>query len=212
MNIFIDESGDLGMEQSGSPYFVLAAIITQDHLRIRRCFKRIRNGKLKKSYKELPEFKYNKSDETIKRRILKCVADSDIDIAFVVLKKDLAYDLNGQNPNDIYRNLSIQLITEITNHYFERDTILISIDKSMSCQQRDVFDGFVLDHIIGNGTHPFCSIEKIEIEHVDSRNEPLIQAVDFVAGAVHQRYRNSNGRDYDIINNRIIITKEIPEE
>lgn len=212
MNIFIDESGDLGMGQNGSPFFILAAIITQDNLSIRRCFKKIRSGKLKKSRKELPEFKYNKSDGIIRRRILKCVADSDIDIAFVVLRKNLAYDLCRQNPNDIYRSLSIQLITEITNHYFEKDTISISIDKSMSCQQRDIFDGFLSDQIVGNDTKPFCSIEHFEIEHVDSRNEPLIQAVDFVAGAVHQRYRDNNRRDYDIINNRIIINKEIPEE
>ena len=85
MKIYIDESGDIGFSERSSPYFVIAALIVHDPLAIRRCFAKIRRNKLKKKYKDLPEFKFNNSGPEIKKRILACIATADVDIAYCVL-------------------------------------------------------------------------------------------------------------------------------
>ena len=66
MKIYVDESGDLGFGPRASRYFVLAALVVRDEQKIRRCFKKIRQRNLKKSFRDLPEFKYNNTKGLIK--------------------------------------------------------------------------------------------------------------------------------------------------
>ena len=87
MKIYIDESGDLGFTKRSSAYFIIAALIVRDSLTIQRCFAKVRRNKLKKKYRELPEFKFNNSGNVIKERILTCIASADIDIGYCVLRK-----------------------------------------------------------------------------------------------------------------------------
>jgi hypothetical protein len=55
MLIYLDESGNLGGFESNTseqnPYFVLAALIVEDDLPIKRCIKEIRRKKIKKRYR-----------------------------------------------------------------------------------------------------------------------------------------------------------------
>ena len=46
---------------------------------------------------------------------------------------------------------------------------------------------------------------QISITHVDSKTEPCIQAVDFIAGAVHQNYRSDETTYYHVLQEKMII-------
>ena len=67
--IYIDESGDLG--KHGSEYFVIAAIVTDNPLKLERIVKKVRQRKLKKRIREMPELKANKSDRVVRESVLK---------------------------------------------------------------------------------------------------------------------------------------------
>ena len=47
INIYLDESGDLGFSEKSSKYFVISLLITKNHKQIDNCIKRIRQRKLK---------------------------------------------------------------------------------------------------------------------------------------------------------------------
>ena len=66
--IFIDESGDLG--KHGQQYFIIAAVATKNPKEIRRIIKRFRERRLKKSQKQVPEIKANKSTPEIRKHML----------------------------------------------------------------------------------------------------------------------------------------------
>jgi len=69
MHIFLDESGDLGFSEKSQQYFVIAILITKDKKPIENCIKRIRQRKLPKKYKKIPELKFTNSDNVIRKSI-----------------------------------------------------------------------------------------------------------------------------------------------
>lgn len=203
MKIYIDESGDLGFSKQASEYFIIAALIVYDPLAIRRCFARIRKNKLKKKYKELPELKFNNSGEEIRKRILSCIAKADVDIAYCVLRKEQVYLHLRNNHQIIYNYLSGSLISQIIQRYPMDKSVDITVDKSLNGIQREAFDQYLVYKTFEkNQTHDIASIP-IQIEHVDSRREPCIQAADFIAGAVHYYYRNNDDTFSMLIENKV---------
>lgn len=199
MKIYVDESGDLGFGQKASRYFVLAALVVWDEQTIRRCFKKIRQRKLKKSLRDVPEFKYNNTKGLIKNRILQCIADCNLDIAYAVLRKDQVHSRLRDKQQIVYNYLAGSLISSITNQYAIEGCIYVCMDKSMYNLQRDLFDDHLAYRMFDNGVPCATPLDQLVIEHVDSRTEPCIQAADFAAGAVHQRYRENNDIYYNII-------------
>lgn len=77
-HIFIDESGDLG--KFGSKYFTIAAVSVDEPKNLSRIIKKLRQRKLKKSIKKLPEIKANNSDRVIREYVLKKVGNIDCKI------------------------------------------------------------------------------------------------------------------------------------
>jgi len=205
VKIYVDESGDLGFGPRASHYFVLAALIVRDEQTIRRCFKKIRQRKLKKSLRDVPEFKYNNTKGLIKDRILQCIADCDLDIAYAVLRKDQVYGRLRDRQQIVYNYLTGSLISRIVSQYAFEGCIYVCMDKSMYNLQRDHFDDYLAYRMFDNGVSCATPLDHLVVEHVDSRVEPCIQAADFAAGAVHQRYRENDETYYSIIEPRTTI-------
>lgn len=127
MDIFIDESGDLGTNlESSSKYFVVAALISRDKIPIQRCFKKIRNT-LNKTRKDTPEFKFAQSNKTIRRRVFNCLSSNDFTIAYSYFCKEEIYPhLNGNNT--IYLDLNAFLISQILEHSNNGEAINLVIE------------------------------------------------------------------------------------
>jgi len=205
VKIYIDESGDLGFSRQSSRYFVIAALIPHDELKIRRCFKKIRQNVMKKSVKEIPEFKFNNSLPKVKNRIFKCFAGTDLNIAYLYLRKDQVPPNLQDRHQQVYNSMTCSLVAGIVSHYNLTNPVEIVIDKSLYGIQRDLFDHDLRDGI-QNGIKP-CALseDQIGIRHVDSASDLCIQAVDFIAGAVHEHYRNDGGIYYPLIEDKVVI-------
>lgn len=205
MKIYIDESGDLGFTDRSSPYFVIAALIVHDPLAIRRCFAKVRRNKLKKKYRELPEFKFNNSGPEIRKRILSCIASADVDIAYCVLRKEQVYPHLRSNHQIVYNYLTGSLISHIARRFNDGGPVQITVDKSLNGIQREAFDQYLVYKTFEkNQANDFAAIP-IEIVHADSKNEPCIQAADFIAGALHYYYRTDDDTFSGIIDEKVAL-------
>ena len=208
MKIFIDESGDLGFTTKSSEFFVVAALIVYNPLPIHRCFKKIRQNKLKKKFKVLPEFKFNNSGEEIKLRILKCIAKSEVDIAYCILRKNQVY-LHLRNKHSIIYNYLIgSLVSNIIQKIWITDDIKVIVDKSLNGIQREAFDQYLVYKTFEKSHITHFELPNITIEHVDSYTDPCIQAVDFVAGALHHYYRTNEDTYYSLFEGLIKIAND----
>jgi hypothetical protein len=205
VHIYIDESGDMGFTDRSSPYFVLAALIVHDPLPIRRCFARLRRTKLKKKYRELPEFKFNNSSAEIKRRILSCIASADVEICYCVLRKKQVHGHLRSQHQIVYNYLTGLLISKIIGKYHPAGEIEITVDKSLNGIQREAFNQYLVFKTMEKNPITAPKIPAIRIDHTDSACEPCIQAVDFVAGALHYQYREDDDTYRRIIDGKISI-------
>jgi hypothetical protein len=208
MKIFIDESGDLGFTERASKYFVVAALIVYDHQAIHRCFKKIRQNKLKKKYQDIPEFKFNNSGKEIKYRVLKCIAKAEVDIAYCILRKDQVYPHLRDKHAIVYNYLIGSLVSNIIQHILVIGNIVITVDKSLNGIQREAFDQYLVYKTFERNHNSQSEPPTINIEHVDSCTDPCIQAVDFIAGALHYYYRTKDDTYYQIIDGRIKIAND----
>ncbi len=205
MKIYLDESSNLGglgaNASEDDPYFLLAALVVTEHLPIERCIKNIRRRKIKKKYKKASELKFSNSNENIRRRVLECIGGTNNEIAYSLLRKGQVTEGLQDKPQIVYNYLCKQLLYRIIGKYHVHSApfVEIVVDKSLYGVQRENFNDYVGGRI-GEG----ISVD-IEVTHVDSRQCPCVQAVDFVAGAISRKYRNGDNSYYLKIKQRVII-------
>jgi hypothetical protein len=100
-----------------------------------------------------------------------------------------------------------QLLYRISSKYQVRTTpsVEIVVDKSLYGVQRENFNDYVGGRI-GEG----ISVD-IKVTHVDSKQCPCVQAVDFVAGAISRKHRNGANSYYLKIKQRVTIEPDFFE-
>ncbi|MBI2542985.1 MAG: DUF3800 domain-containing protein [Candidatus Aenigmarchaeota archaeon] len=204
MRIFLDESGDLGFTQKSSKYFVIGLLIAKNEKQIENCVKRTRNTKLKRKLRDVPELKFNKSDDAVRKYLLGCISSKDIEIHGIILKKHRVYDYLKDHRNKIYNYITGFLMDKIVTSPEERQLVVI-LDKFLSKESREDYN----QYIKGKLSEFIKKTVKIEVEHKDSVSERCLQAVDFIAGAIFNKYERNDDRYYAIIEPKIKTIKEL---
>ena len=204
MDLYIDESGDLGVTPRSSGYFVIAAAVIRDPVHVRKCFAKIRKHKLKRRFREIPEFKFNNSSHEIKRRVLECIAESDIDIWYALLRKNQLHEKLRNKPHIVYNYLVASLIAKIFLWYEPRNAFNVIVDKCLNGIHREDFDHYVGFKMLEQSEGDLEFPDYMTISHVDSRQEPCIQAADFISGAVYRKYQMDDAKYYAIIEEKCV--------
>ena len=183
VNIFIDESGDLGFTGKISPYFIIAAIIAQGPEQVQKCKACVKRTmkKLPKKYKDIAEIKHHNTDDTYRRRVLENFSKTGIEIAYVVLRKEQVYPNLRDKHQVLYNYLTGSLVANIISEYgFSHDTNVI-IDKSLDGVSRDEFDRYLAYRFLERGNSRSMEDYQLEVIHVDSRQNLGVQVADFIS-------------------------------
>jgi hypothetical protein len=148
------------------------------------------------------ELKFNESDDPSKRRILECVAKTNNDIAYVFVRKDRAALLTsylGVEPQVMYNNICNQLLNRLIPDYeFPKGAVEIVLDRFLYGDAQDRFDNYLATRLT----------RSINVTHMDSKQCPCLQAVDFIAGAIARMYRNNDKLYYNKIQHKITMAFE----
>ncbi|VVB91741.1 Uncharacterised protein [uncultured archaeon] len=204
MYIYIDESGDLGFSSKSTKYFVVAALVTEDKLRIEKCITKVRKERLPTKYKKISELKYHNSNGVVRRRILQCIAKTDSGIAYAVLRKRQVYENLRTKPNILYNFLCGYMIGNIFRKYHINNKVEIIVDRSLTGINREAFDEYVGYRALMSKAEIFDP-DYLEIRHVDSAQDKCIQMVDFVVGAIARNYEHEDSSFYEIIDEKVEI-------
>ncbi|PKK81673.1 MAG: hypothetical protein CVT47_01225 [Thermoplasmata archaeon HGW-Thermoplasmata-2] len=204
MRIYLDESGNLGCGQGSSDYFVIAVLIAKNPDEMKRCILKVRKQKLRKKYKEIPELKWHNSSTTIRKRLLKLVGGKDVEIAYALLRKKQLYENLKNQPKVIYNYLCGQLVSKIFEKYGAKSLEII-IDRSLYGSDRTRFDEYLAYKTLITGKNCGSSDLSISVRHMDSQQEPCLQVVDFIAGAIHSSIRDKKSEYISTLKNKIRI-------
>jgi len=192
-HVYIDESGDLGKQ--GSEYFIIAAIVTDDPLKLERIVKNVRQRKLKKKIREMPELKANKSNRVIRESILKKVRKTDCQIFAIIVEKKKIYDRLFNTKDRLYNYICKNLLDKIDAVGIQKLTIVVD-KKHTNTLIRKNFDHYIKTSLCRN-----CSVE---IQHRDSQASKALQVVDFVAWSIHRKFNHNDNSYWTIIEEKIM--------
>jgi len=196
--IYIDESGDLGLR--GSKYFSIAAVITDEPKILNRIIKKLRQTKLKKKIKQLPEIKANNSNRIIKEYVLKKVNSANCQIFAIVVDKSKILSRLYEVKDKLYNYLCGILLDTIDIKYGK---IIITIDKKHTNSLiREDFNNYIKKKI-------GCKDIKVEIYHKPSYSSNELQVADFVVWSINRKFNTGDDYYYKIIEDKIINEQNI---
>jgi hypothetical protein len=192
--LFIDESGDLGMQ--GSKYMVLSCLIVSDPTPLDRIVKNARRYKLKRELRKACEIKANKSSPEVIRHFLKELNKvPDAKVSYIVLEKKRVHSrFLQENKHKLYNYVAGKLAKSIA---LDCDKIILRIDKSKGKQvlQED-FNRYFQTTLNQNSN---SRIAKMEIHHSYSHSWAGLQFADLLAWAMFQKFEHENEEYVDLV-------------
>ena len=118
---FGDESGDVGWAKGSIRHLVVAVVLTDNPHQLRRTVARIRKG-MRKKLKQIPELKAYHTPENVIMRLLRKVAEQDIEIVALVWTKRKPTDLT--DPEDDYRHVCSLAVKRCVERYPQLSMVL----------------------------------------------------------------------------------------
>lgn len=198
--IFLDESVELGFSKLSTKFFTITLLLCgiQEEQKLQRVIKKIRQKVLKKKIKNSPEIKWHNSNNYLRIKILNRLAEINFEIFTIILDKSKVYDYLRDKKHKLYNYLSNLIITECSlGESFE-----LIVDKSKNKRSlRDDFDSYIR-------LKKKC--ENLIIKHEDSKSNGGLQVLDFISGAIFNKYEFKNLDYYNLIKEKIVTEKVFP--
>jgi LmbE family N-acetylglucosaminyl deacetylase len=189
---FLDESGD-EIPFGGEPCLVVALLSVDQPRALELAVTRAR----RKYGASLAsgEMKADAAPPEVTTWLLHAIAAAPIEIVAVILDK-AAILRPPADPRAIYRFVVAEAVRRAAQHQPQLD---LCLDKRYtSLKLRQLLELAIRDNLAGLGA-------KVVIRHEDSIAEKGLQAVDFVAWALFQKYARDKREFYDIIAPRIVV-------
>jgi len=202
--MFLDESGELGFNfnKGSTKFFTITLLIcgVREEQELQRVIKKIRKRVLRKELKKSNEIKWNNSSDDIKKKIFERIERINFEVFTIILDKSKVYDYLKDKKHKLYNYLSNLIIAECSiDGKFE-----LIVDRSKN--KRSLRDDF--DNYIRNNLKRECS--NLIIQHADSKSNGGLQVLDFISGAIFNKYEFNNLEFYNKIKERITTEKEFP--
>ena len=214
MYIFLDESGDLGFDfknKLSSRFFSVTILLVKNYLTfkyaIRRTFKK-KFSLIKQKRKQ--ELKGAETKLELKRFFFnQIINDQDWYLHTAILDKynfikhqhnDSHYD-PSLTKNKIYNILTKAVLENIS--VFDENVIHFYVDKCKTYDEIQIFNAYVTKYLLSTLSQTIT----LNIEHLDSKKNAGLQAVDLFSYGVFRKYERVDFSWYSLFENRI--TREI---
>ncbi len=201
VDIFLDESGDLGFSSPGSSkHLLVCALATPESQRYARLTKKA-HRKFRVKGKGAIEFKFNNSSDGIRRYFLEGVAQSDCWIVWGAIEKKNANNSMKVKTDLLYNMVCGKVMMNMFQCTHTKNVHMIVDRRSSKRTSRDAFDHHVENILLTS--HAGMFPPECRISHFDSRKSEGLQVHDFVVGAIFQKIERSNNTYFEIIKAKI---------
>jgi len=202
VDIFVDESGDLGTgNHRSSRYFLVCALVILDGETLARATKRA-HKRYRRERKGAIEFKFNKASDRLRAYFLRHVANTECAIVWTAIDKRIWLAGGG-----IYERALLGTL-EQAFHSFSARSIDVLIDaRKLKKNQIKEIDASVAKLLEQHHRGYFAPA--LRIRHMNSEKCEGLQVHDFVTGAVFQELERGNGSYSDMIKSHIVSSRRI---
>jgi len=217
MNIYLDESGELGFHPRSSKHYVIACVCTDNSKRIAKRFKKyagflIRNGWPKEIEpkaarvfnspfdQEIPDtFKFKKNPYTVILDFLDRLVKMDFEIdTFVVRKAGIEKRLRTV-PFGILHNYYARQI--LIPRIIQYDNVHLFVDQRSKERHAHLhFSAYIeTEAFMTKGEH-----FPLQILHEDSQVVKGISVVDYISWSIFRLFESGDNRYFDVIRSKVV--------
>ena len=201
VDVYLDESGDLGSSPGGSKYIVVAALATAESHEFKRIVKTARK-RLRLEGGRAIEFKFNRSSEKLRMHFLENIAETHSWITWCGLDKSKMSPGLKSEKERLLHMMSGSVVAEIAGRTLTRSMSVIVDKRWTKEKQRNDFDRYVARMVSLHHSGHFAPV--LEISHFDSMVSEGLQVVDFVTGAVFKSLERADGSYLGVIGRNIL--------
>ncbi len=179
MLVFIDESGDPGfkLEKGSTPIFVVSMVIFDNADAALETQERVEG--LRGELGVRPEFKFNKSSDTVRDRFFRGIRGCPFATRALVVDKKLIHSPNLRSVKDSFYKFFIRMVAQHDGGVLEDAKVVIDGSGDRAFKQQ--FRTYLRRNVDAG-----C-VRKWELK--DSLRDPLIQLADMAAGCIARSYR-----------------------
>lgn len=175
----LDESGSLSAD---TLWFVMAVVVAPRPKEIKNLIQRValHSGKrLNRERKLHSELKWHNASERVRRSLLSQLAQADVTLYSLAVRKQ------GRRIADIPENYAALVCELLQVCWHESPNVALSLDRHFISPAQIA--------TVSTAIHRHWPVQGVlSITHVDSKNSPLVQLADFVAGSVYEWHKSGN--------------------
>ena len=201
VDVYLDESGDLGSSSRGSKYILVAALATIESHEFKRIVRTARK-RLRSEGGRTIEFKFNKSSEKLRMRFLEDIAGTHSWIAWCGLEKSKMSPGLRSEKERLLHIMSGSVVSEIARRTHTRSMSVIVDKRWTKEKQRNDFSRHIERMVSLHHSGYFAPA--LEVSHFDSMVCEGLQVVDFVAGAAFKSLERADGSYLGIIGKKLL--------
>lgn len=208
--LYLDESGDLGFDfesKNSSKYFTICilAIYQRDSFKkIGGAIKKTLHQKLKKGKKVFGhELKGSRTTLDVKKYFFNKIRDCKFEIYALTVDKKRVHKVRSKQKEELYNFIVGELIDHIP---FEKasERIQVAVDKCKDKSRRAEFNKYIYQRLEGRIDPKI----PINIDHLSSQVDPVIQAVDLFSWGIFRKYERDDFEWYDYYKDRIVYDEQ----
>lgn len=191
MLVFIDDSGDAGFKlgKGSSSHFVIACVIFDDNLDAEESALKIKRLRRTLSWRDEHEFKFNKTNRSIREQFLNEVAGCNFRIRAIVADKALIRSHELRTNKNKFYNYMIKEVLSKSDGLISNASIRLDGHEDRAYKK-------AATTYFRQQANPRGSVIK-NMKFVNSQNDNLVQLADMVAGAIH-RTTQPDKSDYNV--------------
>lgn len=201
VDVYLDESGDLGFSLPSSRHFVVVALASPEPKELSRVLKRARR-RLYSSGSMTPEFKFKSSPEHVRRLILRGVAGTSTRVAWSGIAKHNVLAELGEDKDELYLRICSNALAGLVSRTHAKRVHIVLDKRSGRRSLRRHFEEHLLD-VVGS-YHGGYFAPSTSVSHMDSVNSAGVQVADIVAGAVFRSLEHSDNSYLSLITGNIV--------
>ena len=208
MLVFIDESGDTGLEikKGATKYFGIFMVVFEDNDEALACDRRIELSRRELGLTADFEFHFYENSNRIRENFLKAVLPYQFFYYGIVINKEKLFGDGFNNKESFYKYASSLLFE---NAKEKLENAIVTIDES----GRKLFKYQLASYLKRklNVKNNYRHIKKVKMQN--SKNNNLLQLADMIAGAVNRSFnkKKDNEKFRDIIKPREIYVQIWPK-
>jgi hypothetical protein len=201
VEVYLDESGDLGFTRGSSRYLVIAATIATERVNFDRIVKK-GNEKLKVKGKCRAEVKFNNSDDWIKHYYIDKYCETSCKVVWgAVLKNSTKADLKRKK-DKLYNYLCGRVMAPVFESAHTKKFNVIIDKRAGGRAERNDFDGYLEGILDNHHQGPFPP--SLRLSHFDSCNNAGLRVHDFVVGSIFRYLERKDAQYYEKLKPKVI--------